>query len=126
MKHPSGIFAPAMVAIVQRPDGQLAAIHRTFLKDDGSGKAELDAPKMALGPIRGGAVRLAEKGDMLAVAEGIETALSVQQATGIASWATLGTSNLIHVALPESIREVMICMDADLAGEAAPKLPRIG
>jgi hypothetical protein len=72
MKHPSGIFAPAMVAIVQRPDGQFAAIHRTFLKDDGSGKADLDPPKMALGPIRGGAVRLAKTGNTLAVAEGLE------------------------------------------------------
>jgi putative DNA primase/helicase len=119
MKHPVGIFAPGMVAIVQGPDGQLTAIHRTFLKDDGSGKAELDPPKMALGPIRGGAVRLAAAGSRLAVAEGLETALSVQQATGLASWATLGTSNLVRLALPAFVREVFISADADSAGERA-------
>jgi putative DNA primase/helicase len=74
---------------------------------------------MALGPIRGGAARLASAGETLALAEGIETALSVQQATGIPTWAALGTANLLRVELPAIVREIIICADADSAGEKA-------
>ena len=37
---------------------------------------------MMLGPCRGGAVRLADSGDVLMVGEGIETCLAAMQATG--------------------------------------------
>ena len=49
---------------------------------------------MMLGPCRGGAVRLAEPGDVLMVGEGIETCLAAMQATGHPAWAALSTSGL--------------------------------
>ena len=64
------------------PAGRTAkpiAIHRTFLKKDGTGKAPVPRQKMMLGPCAGGAVRLAEAGERIAVGEGIETCLSVLQ-----------------------------------------------
>jgi putative DNA primase/helicase len=64
-------------------------------------------------------VRLAPTGETLALAEGIETALSVLQATAIPIWATLGTANLSRVELPGCVREIIICIDADPAGEKA-------
>ena len=95
LKHPSGGFWPAMVALVTRgADGTPLAIHRTFLARDGGGKAPVDPQKMMLGPCRGGAVRLAEPGDVLMVGEGIETCLAAMQATGHAAWAALSTSGL--------------------------------
>jgi len=115
LKHPSGVYAPAVVAAVQT-DNQINAVHRTWLKADGTGKADMDPPKAALGPIRGHAVRLAQAREVLALAEGRETALSVQQATGIATWATLGTANLPRVKLPDCVREVIICADNDVSG----------
>ena len=45
----------------------------------------------------GGAVRLAPAAETLVLAEGVETGLAVQQATGLPTWATLGTSNLKKV-----------------------------
>ena len=80
LKHPDGGVWPAMVALVTRgTDGKPIAIHRTFLKTDGSGKAPVPRQKMMLGPCAGGAVLLAEAGERIAVGEGIETCLSVLQ-----------------------------------------------
>jgi putative DNA primase/helicase len=75
---------PAMVALMTEPlTDEFRGVHRTFLKPDGSGKAEVDKPKMMLG----GAgiiqlVDLQEIGVGLGLAEGIETALSVMQTIG--------------------------------------------
>ena len=67
-----------MLARVDGSDGEFAAVHRTWLRSDGSDKAELREPKMSWGPIRGGAVRLASAGPELAIAEGIENAADLQ------------------------------------------------
>jgi len=66
---------PALVALVNGGDG--FAVHRTYLRADGSGKAAVDPPKAMLGAVAGGAVRLTDGPGPLVVAEGIETALSL-------------------------------------------------
>jgi putative DNA primase/helicase len=120
LKHPSGGVWPAMVALVTRGDNGLPiAIHRTFVARDGSAKAPVDPAKMMLGPCRGGAVRLAEPGDVLMVGEGIETCLAAMQATGHAAWAALSTSGLRSLDLPLTVRDVIVLADGDDAGEAA-------
>jgi DNA primase len=40
----------------------------------------------------------------------------VQQATGIPTWATLGTSGLEALVLPPEVREVVVCADRDPDG----------
>src|SRR5271156_3756835 len=90
LKHPSGGIRPAMVALVTHGEsGAPIAIHRTFLARDGDGKAPVGPKKMMLGPCRGGAVRLADPGEMLMVGEGIETGLAAMAATGRPAWAAL-------------------------------------
>jgi len=90
LMHPSGGVWPAMIALVTRGhDGLPLAIHRTFLARDGAGKAPVEPSKMMLGPCRGGAVRLADPGDMLMVGEGIETCLAAMLASGHPVWAAL-------------------------------------
>jgi putative DNA primase/helicase len=74
---------------------------------------------MMLGPCRGGTVRLALPGDVLMVAEGIETALSAMQATGRPAWAVLSTSGLRTLDLPDAVRNVIVLADGDEPGEAA-------
>jgi putative DNA primase/helicase len=121
LRHPSGTFLlPTMVAVVSDLNRNVVAVHRTYLDDQGN-KTNLEPPKAALGPIARRAVHLAPAGEMLALAEGIETALSVGQATGIPTWAALGTANLTRVELPAVVREVIICADNDpsCAGEKA-------
>ncbi len=117
-KHqPTGLILPAMVAGVQGPDGRVVAVHRTFLSRNGTAKASVSEPRMSLGPVAGGAVHLAKANGRLAVSEGIETGLSVLQATGIPTWAALSATNMVNVILPPGIRDVILAPDGDEAGE---------
>jgi putative DNA primase/helicase len=109
-----------MVALVTRgATGTPIAIHRTFLKKDGTAKAPVPRPKLMLGPCVGGAVCLAEAGEKIAVGEGIETCLSVLQEAELPVWAALSTSGLKSLDLPPIVREVTILADGDEAGEEA-------
>jgi hypothetical protein len=122
LKHPTGGLWPAMVALVTNgADGTPLAIHRTFLARGGVGKAPVDPQKMMLGPCRGGAVRLAEPGDVLMVGEGIETCLAAMQATGNPAWAALSTSGLRTLDLPKDECDVIVLADGDDAGDAAAR-----
>lgn len=114
---PSGNLFPAMVAAVRHGiTGDLMAIHRTWLKPDGSGKADVNPNKMMLGQVLGGAVQLSDAKPEMIVAEGIETALSVLQATGITTWAALSTSGLKGLDLPRTVERIIIACDNDLEG----------
>lgn len=128
LKHtPTGQRLPAMVAAVQGPDGRTIAVHRTFLRPNGLAKANVDCPKMALGPLGDGAVRLAEaSGTFLGIAEGIETGLSVMQIwPGFPVWASLGAERLGRLWLPPEIACVMIFADRDEAGVRAAQKAKL-
>jgi putative DNA primase/helicase len=122
LKHPSGGIWPVMVALVTHgSDDTPLAIHRTFLVRHGAGKAPVEPAKMMLGPCRGGAVRLADPGDVLMVGEGIETCLAAMLATGHPTWAALSTSGLRALDLPKDVLDVIVLADGDEAGEAASR-----
>ncbi|THD71370.1 P-loop ATPase [Thalassobius vesicularis] len=111
---------PGMVAIPRLANGEAAGgLHRTFLLDDGSGKAP--AGKKMLGSVGGAAVRLlpmAEDGH-LGVAEGIETALAARAIFGIPVWAALSADGVARFQWPEGTRRVTIFADAGAAGRQA-------
>jgi hypothetical protein len=132
LRHPEGGSRPAMVALVELcPQSQLClgpvGIHRTFLAIDGSGKASFRAPRLSLGPISGGAVRLAPANDrqQLIIAEGIETAASVMLATGLPAWAALSAGGIERLVLPPlpAAMSVIIATDHDRnsVGESAAR-----
>lgn len=111
---------PALVALVEGGDG--SAVHRTYLRADGSDKADLDPPKAMLGAVFGGAVRLADGPGPLVVAEGIETALSL--VSGLLQrpatvWAALSTSGIRGLRLPAQPGRLTIAPDGDAPGRAA-------
>lgn len=113
---------PAMVARLRGPQGQAMGLHRTYLRPDGSGKADLQGgAKMMLGACGGGAVRFGPDRPVIALAEGIETALSIGVASRLTVWATLSTSGLKGLILPPPpVAEVIvIAADNDPAGLAA-------
>ena len=113
---------PGMVARLRSPTGRAMGIHRTYLRTDGSGKAELPGgAKMMLGACSGGAVRFGPDRPVIALAEGIETALSIGVASHLTVWATLSTSGLKGLILPPPpIAEIIvIAADHDPAGLAA-------
>jgi putative DNA primase/helicase len=120
LKHLSGTYLPGLVAAVEDYRGLFVGVHRTWLNTDGSDKADVAPQKAALGPIAGSVIRLTpELAERIAVTEGLETGLSILQATGIVTWVALSTSGLCSLRLPDSVREVIICADADEPGELA-------
>ena len=118
LKHPDiGQHLPAMVVAVVDVDRKVIGIQRTYLTLTGR-KAPLTRPKLALGTLRGGAVRLAPTTDRVWLTEGVEDGLAVMQMMGEPAWATLGTSGFKSVELPESIKQVVLAPDGDDAGQA--------
>ncbi|RLL73047.1 DUF7146 domain-containing protein [Paenirhodobacter hankyongi] len=111
---------PAMIACIDAPRG--FAVHRTYLKPDGSAKAAVTPTKTMLGPTRGGAVKLSRGPGPLVVAEGIETALSL--ACGLLPrsmtlWSALSAPGLSSLHLPASPGHIIIATDGDLPGRKA-------
>ncbi len=74
-----------------------------------------------LGAVMGGAVRLGMVDATLALAEGIETALSVMEITGVPAWASLSVAGMLAVQIPARVRRVIIAADHDLAGLRAAR-----
>ena len=136
----SGRRWPAIVAAITGADGCHIGTHRTWLVRDAGGiwrKAPLRDPKMTLGSYAGGAVRLwrgasgvplsaALSGETVALAEGIETALSVVIACPeLRVLAGVSLANLARVVLPASVATVIIVADNDPPeNEAAAGLAR--
>lgn len=116
--HPSGANLPAMIGLVEHVDHGPTAIHRTFISAGGSGKAAIEPNKASLGPVAGGAVRLAQAraGQWLLVAEGLETTLSVMHACALPGWAALSAGGIKSLVLPPSVNMVVICADNDANG----------
>jgi hypothetical protein len=102
---------PALIAAVQDSLGDVTAIQRIWLADDGRAKAALDPAKAALGPMRDGAVRLGAASTLMGLAEGIETALSAARLFSLPVWASLGAARLKSVLLPRECRGVVVFAD---------------
>jgi putative DNA primase/helicase len=124
MWHPEGGRYPAMVALVSDTNGRGAAVHRTYLRRDGSGKANLEPSRAALGPIWGGAIRLHDHDPArpLVIAEGIETAAAAGVLLGLPAWAAVSAGNMAKgLVLPPEARRVVIAADPDSAGRRAAR-----
>ena len=117
---------PAMVAGIQGPDGVAVALHRTWLTPEGR-KAPTPGPckklTQAAGPVMTGCIRLAwpgeGAGDMLGIAEGIETALAARFASGVPTVAAYSAGALAAWQWPRELKRLVIFADADAAGADA-------
>ena len=78
------------------------------------------------GPAQGASVRLAAMdGGVLAVAEGIETALAYAALTGTPTWAALSSAGMKHLELPDGLAWLAVAADFDGPGlQAAEQLER--
>jgi hypothetical protein len=127
----------AMISLVERlpedgegPAGILipSGVHLTFLESHANApsvqKAATESNKLSLGQLRHGGVWLKPIeqicGD-IAVAEGIETALSVMQITGLPTVATLSAAGMHTFLWPPRTRRLWIAADNDAAGMRAAK-----
>lgn len=129
--------APAMVASVNTLDGRQIATHRTWLKPDGSGKADAadgitGKPKKVLGGFEGGHIALWKgacgrmplrdipAGTDVYVSEGIEdglTAACADPSLRVICMVALG--NLGGLQLPEQIGSLVVLAQNDAAGSKA-------
>lgn len=108
---------PAIVAAVRAPDGSLVSVHRTYLSQTGF-KADVEVPKKMMplpdgSTLNGAAIRLGPVRSLIGVAEGIETALSVQTATGLTCWSTVSAYGMSVFEPPEGTKIVLIWADKD-------------
>lgn len=130
----SNIELPAMVAAISGPDGGHVATHLTFLNGACSGKAALDPDKIIIGNPNSGAIRLfpMPSDGVLGLAEGIESALSAAELTGLPVWSTANASVMGNFEPPAGMTHALIFADHDAinkggyrAGQrAAEKLAR--
>ena len=122
---------PALIARYQNPGGHLVAVHATYLRQDGCAKADVPSPKKILhaiepGATKGGAIRLFPPTNVLGIAEGIESALSLQVIHRMPVWAAYCADNLERVRVPQSLRELYIAIDVDESGRGAKAARALG
>lgn len=117
---PSRQELPAMIAAVQGLNHP--AVHRTFIRGRGIGKADVTPNKMMLGACAGGAVRLSQAEGPLVVCEGIETGLALLSGLlrrPASVWAALSAAGVMGVKLPDKPARLTIATDGDDAGRQA-------
>ncbi|HEY9678868.1 MAG TPA: toprim domain-containing protein [Drouetiella sp.] len=106
---------PGMVQVITASDGTICGAQRLYLTDDGR-KADVPRQKKLMPstyPGISGAIRLCEPTDVLAVAEGLETALSFHAMTHHPVWATVNTWGMKNLQIPRTVSKVYICVDID-------------
>ena len=119
--HRLGTRRPAMVAPIVDINGQQTGAHLTYLRSDGTGKADLpkEFQRECRGVIGGGVIRLATHDPEceLLVGEGVETALSAMEIFKRPGWAAVYAGNLKEdLMLPPEVRRVVITADNDESG----------
>ena len=112
----------ALVALSTDAAGAVHAVQQIYLNSDGrkaavkvqkrTNKARDDWSDLA-------AVRLPGTPPIV-LTEGVETALSVWQATGYETWACLGISNIARAPVPDGV-PIVVARDGDEAGSKADK-----
>jgi hypothetical protein len=113
---------PALIALLRNiHTNEPRAIHRTFLKSDGTDRlrdewGNGDEGKKALGPMRGCAFKLSPDECVtheLCVAEGVETGLSLFAREIAPVWVTCGTSGMKQFPVLPGIKCLTIFADHD-------------
>ena len=121
---------PALIACFDLPEevepGRLVtkphieAVHLTFLKPDGSGKANVSPNKIMVGGSLGLSIVLAPLNDLfgLAVCEGVENGLTIFQATGLGVWCAGSARHMPALAdtIPRDVEAITIYADDDKPG----------
>ena len=118
--HRLGARLPAMLAPIVDVDGEQIGVHLTYLRRDGSGKAELtkEYQRECRGLIRGGAIRLLPFNSdfALLVSEGVESGLAASELFGLPCWSAVYAGGLCSLVLPPEVRRIVIAADNDASG----------
>lgn len=111
-----------MIARIQDSKGETVSLHRTFLKD--GRKAPISSPRKILTPagtVNGAAIRLYPAGNLVGVAEGIESAIAAHEQFNVPVWSVINANGLKTFKPPEGLEIVLIFSDNDknYCGQAA-------
>lgn len=113
---------PTLIAIVTDAAGELVALQRTYLTEDGRKAKTTDSKakvKYSLGNVIGGSVQLGPPAASILVCEGLEDGLTLAQGLGRSVWVAAGTSMLPAMIFPPAVRSVVIAADGNAPGEVA-------
>lgn len=120
-----GETVPTMLGLITNiQTGARQSLHRTFIRKtaDGYLKERRNLPNHAKA---GGVIRLfpdtpaLRESGRLAIAEGIETALSLFQVSDVPCWAAIDAGNVENFPVLPWVREIWIGEDAEPKGQAA-------
>jgi hypothetical protein len=108
---------PGVIAVA---DDAVRGVHITRLLPDGSDRRRDDGAKITIGRSVGSPIVLAPMSDLLglAIAEGIENASAMHEATGLGAWAAGSASRMpaLADAIPDFIDCVTVVVDDDPDG----------
>jgi phage/plasmid primase-like uncharacterized protein len=115
-----GLQVPVMLALITDAiTGEPIGLHRTAVDDCGTDKRYGKFSKKMLGVARGGVVRLHPPSAHLAIAEGVETALSAAQVFGVTVWATTSAGGIAAFPVLKGVKRLTVFADNDEPGMAA-------
>jgi putative DNA primase/helicase len=114
---------PAMIALMRDAvSNEPTGVHRTFLRSDGSGKADVSPAKMMLGRAAGSVVKLTPDEDVLAglgLSEGLEDGIAILNMGWRPVWACMSAVGMSHFPVLLGIEALSLFRDADRAGLSA-------
>lgn len=117
---------PTLIAIVTDAAGELVALQRTYLTEDGRKAATKPTDtdrkpkvKYSLGNVMGGSIQLGPPSASILVCEGLEDGLTLAQGLGRSVWVAAGTSMMPGMIFPPVVRSVVIGADGNTPGEVA-------
>lgn len=114
LPRPKTVFLPALLVAV-REIRKLVAVQRIFL-DPATADYTM---KVMLGTPLHGAWRGGEGGEILAIAEGFETARAFAILHNLPCWASLGARRLDQLIIPDAVTTLLIAEDNDPEGRRA-------
>jgi hypothetical protein len=114
---PSQQHLPTLVVIAKNSDFITQAVQAIYLDPSTAQKAAVENPKLTYGVLSHGKVGVClrrGKSDTILIAEGPETALSIQEAhPSFAVFASLGVTNFARVPISANTQQIIFCADND-------------
>lgn len=107
-------YYPALVAAVSSHENKGIGIHRIYLTSQGY-KAPVEKAKklMAGKPMNGASIKLGAHGEVLGIAEGIETALAASRKFSVPVWAAISANLMEQWMPPAGVSKVVVFGDND-------------
>lgn len=103
-----------LLKVTKEPNGLLTAVHRIYIKSDGSNKRDdISENKTALGAVKGCGVWFGTPKEKLYVVEGPENALTYRCIGFEFVVCTIYGTNFHDLTIPEYVETVVLCPDED-------------